>query len=500
MDLRRFRFKPYMLLPILPLLAVAIFCLRYHQDLFSYYLPNSLWNDEVIYFKTIEGIKEFGIPQGYFGYNESHASMGTFGAWSPVIYLFDAMWGWMLGWYLYSPIMARVFFAIFCMGIYAITCKPNIKSMIGISLFITGFSLYARYLVSQMSDCYIVSLLIIFAGLYKKKNENSKYTIAIVVLAAILTLMRPYFVLLWFLIYSLKNEKKLLIIEPVVGLGSLLGYFVISKYLTAEYFTSLIKFDWIRLIVDSPYEGVNNFLNTINGAVNDINAYIVKAISLGDDVGAQYLLFYLLTIVFLFICICDNANRREWIIWVVINIAFWFAIVLLYDVRVGSRHLMPFIIMEGVVLIGKDIRSLLDKMKVSLIVGATCFLFMIKLTDPYLMTIPVYNVSLDSQIKEIREELAENIDIDRDNRWDNTVIWVLSDTDGSYPWQTLYALPPGMGISICTYDYVSMNFSKLNSRYIACTSGGDISSRCKANGYEELLNMHDKNICIYRTR
>lgn len=93
MDLRRFRFKPYMLLPILPLLAVAIFCLRYHQDLFSYYLPNSLWNDEVIYFKTIEGIKEFGIPQGYFGYNESHARMGTFGAWSPVIYLFDAMWG-----------------------------------------------------------------------------------------------------------------------------------------------------------------------------------------------------------------------------------------------------------------------------------------------------------------------------------------------------------------------------------------------------------------------
>lgn len=77
----------------------------------------------------------------------------------------------MLGWYLYSPIIARGFFAIFCMGIYAITCKPNIKSMIGISLFITGFSLYARYLVSQMTDCYIVSLLIIFAGLYKKKTR-----------------------------------------------------------------------------------------------------------------------------------------------------------------------------------------------------------------------------------------------------------------------------------------------------------------------------------------
>ena len=95
-------------------------------------MPNSQWNDEVIYYKTIEGITEYGIPQGYFGYNESRASIGTFGAWSPIIYMFDAIWGGVFGWNLYSPIIVRIVFACIGMLIYAAFVRPNVRN----SLFI----------------------------------------------------------------------------------------------------------------------------------------------------------------------------------------------------------------------------------------------------------------------------------------------------------------------------------------------------------------------------
>ena len=89
----RYKVKPYMLLSLLPLVAIVVFCFRYNQDFFQYFLPNSRWNDELFYYKTIEGITRYGMPQGYFGYNESHALVGTLGAWSPIIYTFDAIWG-----------------------------------------------------------------------------------------------------------------------------------------------------------------------------------------------------------------------------------------------------------------------------------------------------------------------------------------------------------------------------------------------------------------------
>lgn len=97
MDIELFKKRLYILYVLLPLIAIGIFCLRYNQNIFNYFLPNSQWNDEVIYYKTIEGITEYGIPQGYFGYNESRASIGTFGAWSPIIYVFDAIWGGVFG-------------------------------------------------------------------------------------------------------------------------------------------------------------------------------------------------------------------------------------------------------------------------------------------------------------------------------------------------------------------------------------------------------------------
>ena len=74
-----------------------------------------------------------------------------------------------------------------------------------------------------MADCYFVGLLILFAGLYERRDERA-YSIAIRALIVILTLMRPYFVLLLAPVNGLRNDKRQLIKDFIVALSSVMFF------------------------------------------------------------------------------------------------------------------------------------------------------------------------------------------------------------------------------------------------------------------------------------
>ena len=57
------------------------------------FLPVSSWSDEVIYSKQLAAAVQYGAPQGYFGFNESHAAVGTYAAWGPAVFLVYALPG-----------------------------------------------------------------------------------------------------------------------------------------------------------------------------------------------------------------------------------------------------------------------------------------------------------------------------------------------------------------------------------------------------------------------
>lgn len=75
------------LMALLPLLCCVAACAAQGGRLSQVYLPASEWNDELFYYKQVEGILSHGYPQGYFGFNESHALKLSFAAWSPVLVL-----------------------------------------------------------------------------------------------------------------------------------------------------------------------------------------------------------------------------------------------------------------------------------------------------------------------------------------------------------------------------------------------------------------------------
>ena len=54
------------LLALLPVLCCLVYCAAQGRSLAEVYLPCSEWNDELFYYKQVEGIVNFGYPQGYF--------------------------------------------------------------------------------------------------------------------------------------------------------------------------------------------------------------------------------------------------------------------------------------------------------------------------------------------------------------------------------------------------------------------------------------------------
>ena len=71
--------------------AALVFLLVYEWAVYGVslgkiYLPASAWSDEVYYAKQLSAVVNHGVPQGYFGFNESHAEIGRFAAWGPALF------------------------------------------------------------------------------------------------------------------------------------------------------------------------------------------------------------------------------------------------------------------------------------------------------------------------------------------------------------------------------------------------------------------------------
>lgn len=493
------RIKSIFILMIIPLLAVVVYGIRYNQNVINIFLPNALsnssWNDELIYYKTIEGILQYGKPQGYFGYNESHALVGNLGAWSPFIYLFDLLWGRIINWNYNAPIVARIVFAIFGFAVYGVCRKPSNKDCFFIGLFVMSFSLFARYMVSNMADHYFTILLIILISLiYNKQFGRKTDDILVSSIIILLSLMRPYMVIMW-LIYMEMNHNcfRKIMKQVLLAMMSIIVYFASSYFMTASYFIPLIKTAWIQLIFSNPILGIKNVIEIILEGCKSTFDYSKAAFVYGDSIGLQYVIFIAFTAIFFLLSLKKDYIRFRWISWMMINILLWFAIVLLYDFGVGSRHIMPFIVAEGILLI----EELKTHWKMSIII-LVAYLCIVKFQEPNMVTLPQYSERMEKTIADVNSQMTDCNSLKESDAWANTLIWVFSDSEGLFSWQTLYGIPAGMGINICTGDYVISNFNSLSARYIACNVHGEISELCILNNFDEIYINNYYNVAIYK--
>ena len=533
------------LMALLPLLCCLVRTAAEGRSIGQVYLPSSEWNDELFYFKQVEGIVNYGFPRGYFGFNESHALQLSFAAWGPVLVFPWILWGLLFGWNLLSPVICNIVLLTITMFVFVWLVKPTWKQLGILTVLFSLYSLFVRYMLSGMPEVICFSLLILFYGLamsYLKKESRGKL-IAMFVISVLLTLMRPYMLLFLALacyFWICRNKKAGWIGSILIVAATGITYALIKHYLGAEYFTPLFYTDWITtFFTDGIGAGFRNLFGTLYWKGLDFYSHCIEGGRNGLASGAffdGYLLVLLILLVqsFLDIRTLRRAKRVERIAMepedkkvrealfgpytltedrkrelhnqLVIEvhfalslIAMLFAHLLMYKMVEGSKHFLTFIA-AGIFIV-----SMLETRyykKAVLLGAAFLYLYSFKAVEPYDYQIPYVTEERQAQVEYWREIFSEKLAMDTEQvpNYENVVIWTFGDEtpEGhqNLKWQLLYSAPKGFGISCCEREYITEHLTELQSRYLATVSGGAIDEMCRTAGYEEL--GRDADMVLYR--
>lgn len=533
------------LMALLPLLCCLVRTAAEGRSIGQVYLPSSEWNDELFYFKQVEGIVNYGFPRGYFGFNESHALQLSFAAWSPVLVFPWILWGLLFGWNLLSPVICNIVLLTITMFVFVWLVKPTWKQLGILTVLFSLYSLFVRYMLSGMPEVICFSLLILFYGLamsYLKKESRGKL-IAMLVISVLLTLMRPYMLLFLALacyFWICRNKKAGWIGSILIVAATGITYALIKHYLGAEYFTPLFYTDWITtFFTDGIGAGFRNLFGTLYWKGLEFYRHCIEGGRNGLTSGAffdGYLLVLLILLVqsFLDIRTLRRAKRVERIAMepedkkvrealfgpytltedrkrelhnqLVIEvhfalslIAMLFAHLLMYKMVEGSKHFLTFIA-AGIFIV-----SMLETRyykKAVLLGAAFLYLYSFKAVEPYDYQIPYVTEERQAQVEYWREIFSEKLAMDTEQvpNYENVVIWTFGDEtpEGhqNLKWQLLYSAPKGFGISCCEREYITEHLTELQSRYLATVSGGAIDEMCRTAGYEEL--GRDADMVLYR--
>ncbi|MCI9132676.1 MAG: hypothetical protein HFI31_00600 [Lachnospiraceae bacterium] len=506
------RWLIFLWLTLLPFLCCAAYCLKTGNSIRDMYLPAGLWNDDIIYFKEVEGIVKYGMPQGYFGYSDAHALVGSLSVWSPVLLVPWCIWGFLFGWNYMSPIWCNIVMMMAAMGVFALLNKPTGKQTFWLSAFYITFIRLTRYALSVHVETtvYFMIILILALVFYLRKKESRTAMGFLLFLTVMLTWMRPYYVVLLAIpAYALgRKNKKYLWGMLAVFLAAVGGYFLISKYLCAPYLDGegLLDVSWLTTFFTDGFKaGVKNILHIFLYSVDEFMKYLGSAISNGSSMGENAGI----TFAMVFVCLVyklvtavrsgDQELRLRYGYWVVYYVLMFLAITYIFSISSGQKHLLGFGVI-GLFLLAMDGMS---EGKMWLVTFVLSYLFLMRTLDATSWNIPYLDVNVQGELQKGEAVLDEEIQVTTGGpSYDNTVIWVFDDVvNGEYVftnWQMLYALPEGMGINMCLFDTLATDLSNVQSKYVFVAAGGRIDEHCQRIQAKKVVEYG--NSIIYQLR
>lgn len=500
---------------LFPLFLCVIYCAVQGETIGNVYLPNCEWNDELFYFKQVEGIVKYGFPQGYFGFNESHAEMLSFAAWSPVLVFPWIIWGLIFGWNLLSPIVCNIFLMCVTTCAFVLLTKMNRKQMASLAIGMTFFIPFERYMLSGMPEIICFCMVILFAALsYSFLKEDKTYKFVILLLmSSVMTLMRPYLLLFMLLPIGLSfAQKKIgrIIASALVFLGTLAVYACVKKFLGAEYFTPLFSMDWLTdFFTKGIGTGIHNFLGRLYYMSKDFLGHCIQGVRTGLASGAFFVTFIGMIIVFTVQFVIDivkifkskktgeagkkkssderddtdkkNESDNDHVILILEGhylfsmLGMLAALLLMYKLTEGSKHLLTFIAAGIFVLSLMNNRFFIKNAAIAVL---CVFFFVAGANSAYDYQVPFATADTIERTQNWEAAMQDMKLTDNVPNYDNVVIWNLYDKLDDkvvyMKWQRLYSLPKGFGISCCYPDYVKDNMDGLRSKYIATLTGGEV--------------------------
>ncbi len=508
-------------------------CAMDGKKLTDIYLPTSPWNDELFYYKLTECVSKYGFPQGYFGFNEKHGQLLSFAAWSPVLLLFFVIYALFFGWNLLSPIFCNLLIMSLAMFGFGLIMKAGRAQSAAIFVAYGLFMPVTRFTLSVMPEATFYGLLLIYTALVFRgarskvslggvqKIVASKSLITwLFVIAALLTLMRPYFLLLfWAPVSFLKKRSgfgKALGIGAIPVVLTMAVYLLINHFFSAPYFVDLFYTDGVdALKTRGLIGGIGYNLHKFKASTYTILLWCREALlgKAGHMEGAHYLTFLVCALIWFLIFLVSaisaigsgKGKKSERILrddllpgfqMTLVMGGFFAADMLMYRLAEGSRHTLPFIFVS-ILCFGymafRRMSALMPLVGISLLAAFLIYGFWIKADFPYEYGMNYAEETRASEIDSFGEQCQKNMKLtgpktgDAVPNFDNTVIWTFRDkVDGTVTlvdYGPLYVLPQGFGINLCNEEYLEENFGNLKSRYIAVAAEGELSEKCEEKGY-----------------
>jgi hypothetical protein len=399
-----------------------------------------------------------------------------------------------------------------------------------------------------------------------KVKTGLGYLVTAIILGVLMTFMRPYLILflvlpLMVMFFTAKGAGKKFIVAvvavAVMGFTAFV-YYLLNHYLSAEYLMPFFYTDFITtFFTDGFGAGVHNLLGTLYYKGKDFIQFMKDAFYIGRAAGIFFDIYVLMMIVQAVQCMMEykslrrkkqaadvdarvydlkkrireaadrsfvvnssytdekttDANRNVsagnifggfWcrLYMLFADFAFLMAILLMYKLTEGSKHLLTFICAGVILMIMDSGWSRLRGAVCSLIMCACLVYFGLFHTagNSYDFGIPMQTDESEARYEYWQQAFAEGIELDLTDvpSYKNAIIWEFADdVDGKSvvtDWQMLYALPSGTGISCC-WEYTDDNFDDIQCRYISAPSGGDIENLCIAAGYRCI--GRDDRLCVY---
>ena len=485
----------------IPVVSAILMCIFQGIKISDIYLPASQWCDEILYYKQVEDITAFGKIMGYYGSNESFARIGGGSFWNPTLWFWWVIWGKVFGWNILSPIWANICLITITFIFFAILIKADISETFKTVILIILFAPFTKYMLSVMPESIPCAFAIIYAGFVIRVKKNigsfSKNLIGMNIVLFFLISMRPYYIALGVIpilfIIEQKFKKVFLFFESIFMFFSLGIYFLINKLFCSAYIAPLFDISIIKNIFISPTEGIFNLVVKLATNTKSAFQYAGSAFVEGSRVGGWYAVFFILFIWFIY-KLLKKHDKKLWTSLIIVWTLVFGAIMLFYDVNVGSRHLMVFDLI-GILLLSNC--TLFDKNEsiIPFVIGlfVMTWIFFVRDNDYYESALPKYSDEYNV-IDENASVLSEKIEVDVEgDRWDNTLIWT-----GGMRWNELYSVPSGIAINMCGGDYVISNFNSLKSKYLAVEKNSEINLMCESSDKELLLS--DEFVNMWKLR
>lgn len=473
---------------------LAIYAIAYHDtDLWNLWLPTSQYNDDVIYNRQLAGVLTNGQPRGYFGYNESHAMKGHFGAWGPVLIYLYAVPGLLIGHGVNAMFWCNVVFAVVGWAIFSFAVDLAWKRQLLFGIAVACIWLPVQQVFTGTAEpvLYFLILVIIGATIRLRQKWSVQWYIVLAMGCFFFTVVRAYTVLFWIFPICIlwKQKRKWCFVSALLALLSIAGYFVVTKWYNAPYFTSgdadytVFELFFKGKVIEAFFYEINR----MSGQATVLWKSFLEPTLHGNPQpqGVSFLVLVFLLFVTVLSTVIDGCHGRKIEIRVYAGFCTLLSLLALfgmYEMDPMARHCT----MLGLVLL------------IACVYECHTFLpfYLPTLLFPLLFSkslmynrLPTYASQMDLQIQQISTALQQSQqDNESDDPWSCTIAYAYGDNVfHGY----LYAVPAGMGIQFDQSGYLANTEKTIYSRYVMAGHGTETEERLLADGWQVLVSTED---------